>query len=74
MEISLKKALETKAVAEKNEGRKVLLNLNDDAYQKVCKLLKDNGITFNAFINNFLVLLLNDKVKIEDEDIKEIIR
>lgn len=74
MDISLKKALESKAVGDKKEGRKVLLNLNDEAYQKVCKLLKDNGLTFNAFINNFLVLLLNDKVKIEDDDIKEIIR
>lgn len=72
--ISLKHALETDVIKETGAQRKVLLSLNDEIYQQTLELVRKNNTSFNAFINNFLSLLIQDKVYIMQEDLREIVR
>lgn len=66
MKVSIKTALKDKTCLKNSTTRRVLLNLNREDYEKVFSLVKKNGMTFTAFINKILILILQDKVLIED--------
>ena len=65
MKVSIKTALEDKTCLKNNKTRRVLLNLNRKDYEQVSTLVKKNGMTFTAFINKILILILQDKVTVE---------
>ena len=73
MEINLLEALEKKQVKEALETHKVLLSLDKEPYNKLNKLLKENGITFNYFVNRLFVLFHEGKVKFEGTSLEEIL-